>query len=184
MPLGCFPIIWDFSLKDSSSFSNVWAFTPNCPTPLLSFAPSIAADQQCSQAIGLIYPLCSGSKQQQCRENSQDDSHTVCLESLLFLYCICKRCLITFSETIVAFYLYVIPCRYRVIVAGNYSLWRAISDLGLSEYLTLSLLLNITAIFHSFSSLYPARHHVHPNVQSSLQQGALQEFTMMQRLSF
>lgn len=32
VPLHCFPIMWDFGLKDDSSFSNVWAFTPNIPS--------------------------------------------------------------------------------------------------------------------------------------------------------
>lgn len=32
VPLHCFPIMWDFGLKDGSSFSNVWAFTPNIPS--------------------------------------------------------------------------------------------------------------------------------------------------------
>lgn len=34
VPLRCFPIMWDFGLRDSSSFSKVWGFTPTIPSSL------------------------------------------------------------------------------------------------------------------------------------------------------
>ena len=48
VPHHCFPIMGDFGLKDSSSFSNVWAFSPLFHTE---------TDQECSQASFFFFFL-------------------------------------------------------------------------------------------------------------------------------
>lgn len=61
VPLRCFPIMWDFWFERQQFIFQCVGFHS---TPSPSSRCPIAADQERSRAIGLIYPLCSGSKQQ------------------------------------------------------------------------------------------------------------------------